>query len=180
MTKTVTKTASLIGMTLVPALLVLAATQALANPRFGSMEFQIHLQLDAGLLRPCDDRGQPCPTIRGCPLPTSWGREWRPDDEWVRYVERHGHPQGLEWRADRTPARKWNTIVQRYRWWIGTQGYDGGARWQQEHQWVLEYLEQDYYNYWYRQRYRMEPPDPRSHSHGYRAEGTMIFRDGYH
>lgn len=178
MTRTLTRIASLISVMLVPALVVAEPAKALANPNFGSSQFQIQLQQDAGLFGAPGDQRQACPTVRGCPLPTSWGREWRVDNEWVRFVERYGHPRGEEWRSDRTPARKWNTIVQRYRWWIGTHPYNSSQRWHREHQEVLEYLEQDYYNYWYRQRFNMEPPDSRSHSHGYRAQGQVITRDG--
>ena len=131
MTRTATKTASLIVVWLVSALLVLLATAALANPNFGDPRFRLLLQQDAGMVRIHDPWDRPCPTIRGCPLPVDWGPQWRLDNEWVRFVERFGHPPGQDWRADRTPARKWNTIVERYRWWMNN--YDGrrGARWEQ-------------------------------------------------
>ncbi|MCD6360431.1 MAG: hypothetical protein J7M38_06140 [Armatimonadetes bacterium] len=173
MNTTMRKIASLTTVLLVLALVATVSTKALANPRFGSDEFRVQLKVDSGLFGSRHSKMGPCPTIRGVPLPSTWGRKWRLNDEWVRYVARHGHPKGHGWVSERMPNRKWQNIVNRYKWYVQTHRFDA-----REYQQVLEYLEQDWYNYWYRQRYGENPPNHRSHSHGFRADGVRIIRGG--
>jgi len=172
MTTTQRKIATLMAIALVPALVVAFSTQALANPRFGNIEFQIHLQQDLGMYD-ADKGDRPCPTVRGVPLVPSWGREWQPNNDWVRFVVRNGHPPGQKWPSAETPDQKWAKVVRRYRAHLLSQPYDGTERWHREHQHLLQYLEQNYYNYWYRLRYGQNPPnhDSQYHGWGYGQEG---------
>ena len=165
--------ATLVAVMLVPALVVLAPTKALANPNFGNLDFQAHLQQDLGMFAPAGGANRPCPTIHGVPVPRSWGRDWWPADEWVRYVNRTGHPPNGNWPTQEPPDQKWAQTVRRYRAYLLTHPYNGTYECQVRHQHFLEYLEQNYYNYWFRLRYGHNPTnfDSNYYGWGYGQEG---------
>ena len=56
MTTTLRKIARIMTVMLVPALVVLVPTKALANPNFGNRDFQEHLRQDSGLFGGSDAR----------------------------------------------------------------------------------------------------------------------------
>jgi hypothetical protein len=156
-----------ISITVAPAL-VGAGMDAAANPDFGSPQFMWHLQQDVGMI----DRGaspkRPCPTVRGVPVPPTWGYKWRPENEWMRYIDRHGHPPDREHAAGReTPDQKWHKTVKRYRAFLVNHPYTGWSGWHVKHDHFVQYLEQNWYNYWHRLRYGSNPPNHDSHYHGW-------------
>jgi len=138
------------------------------NPNFGNQDFQAHLQQDLGLWGPPPTGNRPCPTVRGVPVPRSWGREWWPANDWMEYVARHGVPPGQGgWDLPETPDAKWAQQVQGYRAWLINHPFDGSRQWHQKHDHFLQYLEQNWYNYWYRLRYGQNPPNHTSHYFGW-------------
>ncbi len=162
-------------MMVIPAPVMVAGHTAWANPDFGSERFMWHLQEDLGVIDPPDHRAQrPCPTVRGVPVPASWGAKWRPQDEWMRHIERHGHPPAAKHaRNMETPDRKWQKHVKRYRAWLINHPYDGSHSWHRKHNHFLQYMEQNWYNYWHRLRYGSNPANHDSHyfGWGYGREG---------
>ena len=168
MTRTARVTATLTAALLVPALMVLTPMKALANPNFGNADFQTHLQQDLGMFGPDDHgRNRPCPTVRRVPVPRSWGREWWPANDWVQYTNRRGHPPNGNWPASETPDQKWRKTVKRYRAFLLNHRYDGTYECHVRHQHMLEYLEQNYYNYWHRLRYGQNPRNHTSNYYGW-------------
>ena len=79
MTRTARTMVTIATLMVVPALAGLAV--AAANPDFGNRDFQAHLQQDLGLWGPPQGSERPCPTVRGVPIPRSWGREWSPSSD---------------------------------------------------------------------------------------------------
>ncbi|MGC9317020.1 MAG: hypothetical protein ACP5KN_03160 [Armatimonadota bacterium] len=172
-TRRLTMILTVTTLTVMPALVGLAG-HAMANPDFGSPEFQIFLQRDLGLVGPSDREAGACPTVRGVPMPRSWGRDWWPANDWVQYVKRHGHPPNRGRCVEtETPDQKWKKTVRRYRAFLINHPYDGSHRWDIRHSHFLEYLEQNWYNYWHRLRYGKNPPnhDSNYHGWGYGREG---------
>jgi hypothetical protein len=162
----VTTAALMVG----PALVATAGSVAAANPDFGSPRFMWHLQEDLGMAGPRGDHGvkRPCPTVRGVPIPASWGRQWRPQNKWMRHLDRHGYPPGQRYhRNTETPDQKWQKHVKRYRAWLINHRYDGSRRWHRMHDHFLQYLEQNWYNYWHRLRYGQNPPNHDSNYFGW-------------
>lgn len=138
------------------------------NPRFGNPDFQAHLQQDLGLWGPPPAGHRPCPTVRGVPVPRSWGRDWWPANDWVEYVARHGVPPGQRgWDLPETPDAKWAQQVQGYRAWLINHPFGGSREWHLKHSHFLQYLEQNWYNYWFRLRYGQNPPNHTSHYFGW-------------
>ena len=154
-----------------PALAGLAGSVASDNPDFGSPNFMWHLQEDLGLTGPADhgrSAKRPCPTVRGVPIPASWGPRWRPQNEWMRHMERHGYPPHTRsYQRTETPDQKWQKHVTRYRAWLMNHPYDGSDRWHRTHDHFMQYLEQNWYNYWYRLRYGQNPRNHDSHYFGW-------------
>ena len=174
MTRTLATMLTIATLMVVPALMGLATDTAAANPSFGSREFQAHLQQDLGLWAPPHSSARPCPTVRGVPIPTTWGREWSTSDRWVRELERTGFPPGhRRWELPETPDQKWAKQVNGYRSFLISHPFDGSREWYQMHDHFMQYLEQNWYNYWHRLRYGHNPDNHTSHyfGWGYGREG---------
>ncbi len=166
----------------IPAMLALGTDQAEANPQFGSAEFQWQLQQGMGRT------GQPGKHMpaQGPPgyggyypggnsrIPAAWGNQWGYQDPWTAAVRRYGYPPGYQ-RLPYTeaPAQKWQKIQRRYQAFLRNHPYDGSRQWHIKHQHFCEYLDQNWYNYWYRLRYGHNPPnwDSNYHGWGYGREG---------
>ncbi len=168
MIRTLLTSLAVTTLVVVPALAGLGMDAVSANPDFGDPQFVWHLQQDVGLAdRPAQGK-RPCPTVRGVPIPTSWGHQWRPQNEWMRYVDRHGYPPKCK-RCDatETPDQKWQSHVQRYRAFLINHPYDGGRNWHRIHSHFVQYMEQNWYNYWHRLRYGSNPDNHTSHYYGW-------------
>lgn len=152
---------TVITLMMAPASAAPARRVAPADPEFGNPQFILHLQEDLGIIKPSYShrRERPCPTVRGVPIPESWGPDWQPRNRWLRHIDKRGYPPGQSYmHRSETPDRKWQEIVARYRGWLIDHRYDGSHRWNQMHNQFLHYLEQDWYDYWYRLRYGETPP----------------------
>jgi len=172
-------TITLVGvLTVIPALLALGTDQAQANPAFGSPEFQ--WQLNSSLGSPYQPQqsaprhGPPGYTsgprypVGRSRIPAAWGDRWGYQDPWTAAVRRYGYPPGYQKLPyTESPEQKWAKIERRYRAFLTNHPYDGTRQWQIKHQHFGEYLDQNWYNYWYRLRYGRNPPNHDSHYHGW-------------
>jgi len=164
----------------IPVMLVLGTSQAQANPQFGSPEFQWQLQQGMG---PTQAPGKYVPA-QGAPaygygpvpqyagnrsrIPASWGNEWGYQDPWTAAVRRYGYPPGYQRLPyTETPQEKWDKLQRRYQAFLINHPYNRSRQWQITHQHFCEYLDQNWYNYWYRLRYGQNPPNWDSHYHGW-------------
>lgn len=169
MTRTIVAILTVVALTMtLPAIALASKTRFAPNPDFGNEEFQAHLQQDVGLQSHAQQRNRPCPTVRGVPVPRSWGRDWWPANDWIEYLNRNGHPPNHRGRdLGETPDLKWQKTVQRYRAFLINHPYDGSRQWHRKHEHIMQYLEQNWYNYWHRLRYGQNPPNHTSHYFGW-------------
>ncbi len=164
-------------LTVIPAMLVLGTDLAEANPQFGGPEFQWYLQFGTLGQQPskrAPGYGGPAGAYRAgyggprTPIPASWGNTWGYQDPWTAAVRRYGYPPGYQRLPyTETPDQKWSKLQTRYQAFLINHPYNGTRQWQVKHQHFTEYLDQNWYNYWHRQRYGRNPPNHDSHYNGW-------------
>jgi hypothetical protein len=172
------------ALTAIPALVALGTNQAEANPDFGGLEFQWYLRSGPSSgpeQTKCVPSSYNSPGAYGqwypgpsTPIPASWGNSWGYQDPWTATVRRYGYPPGYQRLPyTETPQQKWDKLQKRYQAFMINHPYDGSQAWGIKHQHFTEYLEQNWYNYWYRLRYGQNPPnhDSNYHGWGYGREG---------